>query len=79
MKTNLVVADSSRGEGTVCLAISPAMKKLGVKNRCRIFEIPKSIPYIKAKPRMRLYMQKSAEIYGIYLKFFSKFKLFLIV
>lgn len=72
MKTNLVVADSSRGEGTICLAVSPSMKKLGVKNRCRIFEIPKSISYIKAKPRMRLYMQKSADIYGVYLKFFSK-------
>ena len=41
--TNLVVADPEREEGTICLAITPAMKALGVKNRCRIFEIPKSI------------------------------------
>lgn len=70
--SNLVVADSTRGDGTVCLAVSPAMKKLGVKNRCRIFEIPKNIKYIKARPRMKLYMEKSAEIYGIYLKYFDK-------
>ena len=34
MTTNLVVADSSRTDKTICLAITPAMKKLGVKNRC---------------------------------------------
>ena len=38
-KTNLVVADPSRGEGAICLAITPAMKALGIKNRCCIFEI----------------------------------------
>ena len=47
------------------------MKRLGVKNRCRVFEIPKGIDYIMAKPRMRLYMQRSAEIYEIYLGFIS--------
>jgi DNA polymerase V len=70
-KTNLVVADPDREEGTICLAITPAMKALGVKNRCRVFEIPKGIEYIKAKPRMRLYMEKSAEIYSVYLEFIS--------
>ena len=68
---NLVVADPSRGNGAICLAITPALKKLGVKNRCRIFEIPKKIEYITALPRMKLYMQKSAEIYGIYLRYVS--------
>ena len=38
MKTNLVVADPERSDKTICLAVSPAMKKLGVKNRCRVFE-----------------------------------------
>ena len=69
--TNLVVADPSRGNGAICLAITPAMKKLGVKNRCRIFEIPKRIEYITALPRMKLYMETSAKIYGIYLKYVS--------
>lgn len=40
-KTNLVVADPSRGKGAICLAISPRMKKMGIKNRCRIYEILK--------------------------------------
>ncbi len=70
-KANLVVADSSRGSGTICLAVSPAMKKLGVQNRCRLFEIPKGIKYIMAKPKMKLYMQKSAEINSIYLRYIS--------
>lgn len=69
--TNLVVADPDRKDGTICLAVTPAMKKLGVKNRCRLFEIPKNIEYIIAKPRMKLYMDKSAEIFSIYLRFIS--------
>ncbi len=72
LTTKLVVADESRGTGTICLAVSPALKELGVKNRCRLFEIPKTIDYIIAKPRMKAYMEKSAEIYSIYLKYFSK-------
>lgn len=69
--TNLVVADPDRESGTICLAITPAMKALGVKNRCRVFEIPRGIEYIMAKPRMRLYVNKSADIYGIYLRYIS--------
>lgn len=71
-KTNLVVADPSRGNGAICLAVSPAMKKLGVKNRCRIYEIPKNIKYIVATPRMKKYMDYSSKIYEIYLKYVSK-------
>lgn len=72
MMTPLVVADPSRGQGAICLAVSPALKKMGVKNRCRIYEIPKHLQYIIAKPRMRLYMEYSARIYDIYLKYISK-------
>jgi DNA polymerase V len=71
MTNNLVVADPRRGKGAICLAITPAMKKLGVKNRCRIFEIPEDIDYIVALPRMKLYMEYSAKIYSIYLKYVS--------
>ena len=70
--TNLVVADPSRGNGAICLAISPAMKKLGIHNRCRVFEIPKNVKYITALPRMKKYIEYSAEVYGIYLKYISK-------
>lgn len=70
--TNLVVADETRGKGTICLAVSPKMKMLGVKNRCRIYEIPPNIKYIIAKPRMKKYIEYSANIYAIYLKYLSK-------
>ena len=69
MKANLVVADPSRGNGAICLAITPNMKKMGIRNRCRIFEIPKNVEYITALPRMKKYMEVSAEIYSIYLKY----------
>lgn len=72
MTTNLAVADPDRGEGTICLAISPAMKSLGIKNRCRVYEIPKNVKYLKAPPRMSRYIQCSADIYGIYLKYIAK-------
>ena len=68
-KTNLVVADPTRSQSTICLAITPAMKKLGIKNRCRIHEIPKDVEYITAMPRMQLYIDYSAWIYSIYLRF----------
>lgn len=71
LTTNLVVADPERGDKTICLAITPAMKKLGIRNRCRVFEIPKQIPYIMAEPRMQLYIDYAAEIYGIYLQYIA--------
>ena len=69
--TNLVVADESRGRTTICLAITPALKKLGVRNRCRLFEIPEGIPYTAVVPRMKRYMEASSDIYAIYLQFVS--------
>ena len=71
-KVNLVVADESRGRGALCLAATPAIKALGVKNRCRLFEIPPGISYMVVKPRMRRYMEVSAKIYETYLKYLSK-------
>ena len=70
--TRLVVADPERSEKTICLAVSPAMKALGVPGRCRVFEIPEGIEYVMAPPRMQLYIDYSAEIYGVYLKYISK-------
>lgn len=69
---NLVVADPERSRGTICLAVSPAMKKLGVKNRCRLFEIPDHIDYIIAPPRMKKYIEYASKIYEIYLKYIDK-------
>lgn len=70
--TKLVVADPERTQKTICLAISPAMKKLGIKNRCRVFEIPDNLEYIMAPPRMQRYIEVSADIYAVYLKYIAK-------
>ena len=105
LMTNLVVADTSRTEKTICLAVSPSLKKYGIPGRARLFEViskvksinkerRKSINYqsftgkscneielnnpyleldfIRATPRMRLYMKYSKEIYNTYLNFISK-------
>jgi DNA polymerase V len=45
------------------------MKTLGVKNRCRMSEIPKNIHYMVAKPRMKKYIEYAADIYDIYLDY----------
>lgn len=70
-ETNLVVADLTRGKNALCLAISPKMKAQGVKNRCRLSDIPNSIKYDAAPPRMQLYIDYAADIYGLYLKYFD--------
>ncbi len=72
MVTKLIVADPGRTDKTICLAATPAIKALGVKSRCRVFEIPKSIEYIMAPPRMALYVEYSARIYSIYLKYAAR-------
>lgn len=103
MTTNLVVADKSRTEKTICLAVSPSLKSYGIPGRARLFEVVRkvkeanagrleqapnhaftgasyderelnqspslSIDYVIAPPRMALYMDYSARIYGIYLKY----------
>lgn len=70
-KDHLVVADPDRTNKTICLAITPSMKAIGIRNRCRVFEIPQNLDYVIAKPRMRLYMETSANIYAVYLRFVS--------
>lgn len=69
MTARLVVADPTRTEMTICLAVSPAMKAAGVRNRCRLYEIPAGLEHIVAPPHMRKYMQASADIYGVYLRY----------
>lgn len=103
MQTNLVVADSSRTEKTICLAVSPALKEFGVSGRARLFEVIERVKlvnarrrldapnhcftessydtlqlkedpalelsFITAPPQMALYMETSAKIYEIYLRY----------
>ena len=82
LTTNLVVADESRTEKTICLAVSPSLRKYGIPGRARLFEViqkcreikartGKEINYIIAPPRMQLYMDYSSRIYQIYLKYIS--------
>lgn len=82
LTTNLVVADESRTEKTICLAVSPSLKKYGISGRARLFEViqrckeiklstGKEISYIIAPPRMQLYIDYSSRIYNIYMKYIS--------
>ena len=71
MTTDLVVADPEREKGTICLAVSPSLKAKGVKNRCRVFEIPEGMKYIMAPPRMQKYIDYAAEIYAVYLQYIA--------
>lgn len=70
--TPLIVADPKRGGGAITLAVTPYLKTLGVPSRGRVFEIPKNIKYITAKPRMSLYVKKSKEVINIFLDFVSE-------
>lgn len=110
LKTNLVVADEERSEKTICLAVSPSLKKYGIGGRARLFEVnekvkeinkirkkqnnykpfisksfnddelkkdkTKELSFIIAKPRMAHYIDASAKIYSIYLKYLSSEDLF---
>ncbi len=69
LTTPLVVADGSRGQGALCLAVSPFLKQRGVKNRGRLFEIPKECSYFIAKPRMKKYIEYAVLIHRIFLKY----------
>lgn len=105
LTTNLVVADLSRTEKTICLAVSPSLKAYGIPGRARLFEVVQrvkevnaqrqsrapgrkltgasydapalvaspelAVDYIVAPPRMALYMERSAQIYDIYLKYIA--------
>jgi len=67
----LVVADQSRGGGSIVLAVSPYLRKLGVPSRCRIFELPKNVNIVYQKPRMEKYLEYSTKIVEIYLRYVS--------
>lgn len=70
-ETPLVVADKSRGGGSIVLAVTPYLKKFGVPGRCRIYELPTNIKIMFQKPRMEKYLEYSTRIIEIYLRFIS--------
>lgn len=49
LTTNLVVADSSRTEKTICLAVSPSLKEFGIPSRPRLFEVVQKVKDINSK------------------------------
>ena len=78
LKARLLVADESRSDQTICLAVSPALKAMGVPSRPRLFEAKQAIrlydaahrtktQYYIAVPRMAEYERVSALIFSIYL------------
>lgn len=82
LRTNLLVADEERSDATICLAVSPSLKKIGVPSRPRLFEARRAIKlyeaahktkveYIIAPPRMAEYEKVSADIYEVLLKYCS--------
>lgn len=72
--TPLVVANKKRGEGSIILAVTPYLKKFGIKSRCRIFDLPIELKdkIIYAIPRMKLYIDYSILVYKALLHFFSQ-------
>lgn len=82
LTTNLVVADESRTDGTICLAVSPSLRAMGLPGRARLFEVKarlkeierqtgRQVPLIIARPRMQLYLDYSQRIVEIYQRFIS--------
>ena len=49
MTTNLVVADASRTEKTICLAVSPSLKSYGIPGRPRLFEVLQKVKEINLR------------------------------
>ena len=74
LTTNLVVADASRTEKTICLAVTPSLKEYGIGGRARLFEVyqkARGVDFIIAKPQMAHYIEVSSKIYSIYLKYIA--------
>ena len=83
LEANLLVADESRTDKTICLAVSPSLKAKGVSARPRLFEARQAIRlyeaahqtkvnYIVAPPRMAEYLRVSARVYDTYRQFLSE-------
>lgn len=62
LTTNLVVADSSRTEKTICLAVSPSLKAYGIPGRARLFEVVQKVKEVNAN-RLREAVQLRKSVY----------------
>ena len=82
LTAKLVVADESRTDKTICLAVTPALKAYGISGRARLFEVKqrlkeaekatgRKVEFIVAPPRMARYMEVSTKVFEIYLRYVS--------
>ena len=82
LTARLVVADPTRTDKTICLAVSPALKAYGISGRARVFEVNhrleeveketgNKVEYIMAPPRMARYVEISTVIFEIYMRYIS--------
>ena len=53
LTTNLVVADSSRTEKTVCLAVTPSLKQYGISGRARLYEVVQKVQQVNAERKFK--------------------------
>ena len=53
LNTNLVVADASRTQKTICLAVSPSLKAYGISGRARLFEVISKVREVNALRKVR--------------------------
>lgn len=58
LNSNLVVADSGRTEKTICLAVSPSLKKFGISGRARLFEVVQKVKEVNIERKRKLWGQK---------------------
>ena len=73
LTAKLVVADETRTDKTICLAVSPALKALGIPGRARLYEVKqKAKDFIIAMPRMAYYISYSTRIYNTYLRYIAE-------
>jgi len=72
MTDKLAVVGNLERPGSIVLAISPGLKKLGFKNRSRFYELPKDQGIIFAPARMRVYLEYSQKIIRIFLNYVPK-------
>lgn len=74
LTARLVVADESRTDKTICLAVTPALKALGIPGRARLWEVrqkARHVDYIVTPPRMSLYMDYSGRVMDVYTRYIA--------
>lgn len=70
--TPLIVADKERGPNTIVMSVTPYLKSFGIPSVLRVKELPKKFNYIFATPRMTRYVEKSAQIVALFMRYFAK-------